>query len=55
MVGSSREATLKDIRCSVGWHTWVKRQIEDSQYVVCVRCGKDGPHGGVHVSAAGGL
>lgn len=32
---------MKDIRCAVGLHAWVLRQIEDSQYVTCRRCGKD--------------
>jgi hypothetical protein len=40
---------MKDIRCTLHWHAWVKKQIEDSQYVVCARCGKDGPHRGVRV------
>lgn len=44
---------MKDIRCAIGWHAWVMRQIEDSQYVQCRRCGKDGPHGGVSVGSPG--
>ena len=32
---------MKDIRCMVGMHQWQKKQIEDSQYVACARCGKD--------------
>jgi hypothetical protein len=34
---------MKDVRCLIGWHDWVKRQVEDSQYVECRRCGKDKP------------
>lgn len=44
---------MTSVRCRIGWHHWVKRQIEDSQYVVCARCGKDGPHGGVNVGIPG--
>lgn len=32
---------MKDVRCLIGVHHWVKRQIENSQYVTCSRCGKD--------------
>lgn len=32
---------MKDVRCIIGAHRWVKRQIEDSQYVTCRRCGRD--------------
>lgn len=32
---------MKDVRCVIGVHHWVKRQIENSQYVTCSRCGKD--------------
>lgn len=32
---------MKDVRCMIGAHHWVKRQIENSQYVTCSRCGKD--------------
>jgi len=32
---------MKDIRCLVGLHHWQKKQIEESQYVACRRCGKD--------------
>ena len=31
---------MKDIRCSLGWHKPLKRQVEDSQYYECARCGK---------------
>jgi hypothetical protein len=34
---------MKDVRCLLGWHAWVKRQVEDSQYAECKRCGKDRP------------
>ena len=34
---------MKDIRCRIGWHDYAKKQIEDSQYVECRRCGKDKP------------
>ena len=34
---------MKDIRCLVGYHDYVKKQIEDSQYLQCRRCGKDKP------------
>lgn len=32
---------MKDVRCLFGLHKWQKKQIEDSQYVTCRRCGKD--------------
>jgi hypothetical protein len=44
---------MKDIRCSLGLHKYVKKQIEDSQYWTCARCGKDGPGGGVTGPIAG--
>jgi hypothetical protein len=34
---------MKDLRCILGWHHWVRRQIEDSQYQECSRCGRDRP------------
>ena len=34
---------MKDIRCLVGYHDYVKKQIEDSQYLRCRRCGTDAP------------
>jgi hypothetical protein len=37
---------VKDLRCLLGMHTWQKKQIEDSQYLVCRRCGKDRPAAG---------
>jgi Prophage protein (DUF1660) len=43
---------MKDVRCMLGMHRWAKRQVEDSQYVLCTRCGRDrqtnaaGPMGG---------
>jgi hypothetical protein len=41
--GPDGEATMKDIRCLVGYHDYVKKQIEDSQYLRCRRCGTDDP------------
>ena len=38
---------MKDVRCLMGLHKWRKRQIEDSQYLVCARCNKEGD--AVHV------
>ena len=44
---------MKDVRCTVGWHRWQKRYVENSQYVVCTRCGRErntvpaGPLGGL--------
>ena len=32
---------MKSVRCLLGWHTWAQRQVEDSQYLRCVRCGAD--------------
>ena len=53
LVGPAKEATVKDIRCMIGLHAWVKRQVEDSQYKHCRRCDKDAPvH--VHMSPGGG-
>lgn len=34
---------MKDVRCMLGMHKWLKRQIEDSQYLLCTRCGRDRP------------
>ena len=34
-------STMKDVRCRLGWHRWVKRHAEGSQYVQCARCGKE--------------
>jgi len=36
-----RRPTVRDLRCLLGLHRWRKKQIEDSQYVTCRRCGKD--------------
>ena len=43
LVCSREEATMKDIRCLLGYHDYVKKQVEDSQYLECRRCGKDAP------------
>ena len=43
LVGPAKEATVKDIRCMIGYHDYVKKQIEDSQFLECRRCGKDAP------------
>lgn len=32
---------MKDLRCLVGMHRWLRRQVEDSQYFTCGRCGKE--------------
>ncbi len=32
---------MKDVRCALGMHKWIRRQIEDSQFLVCSRCGRD--------------
>jgi len=32
---------MKDLRCLVGFHRWQRRQVEDSQYLVCARCGRE--------------
>ena len=45
---------MKDLRCALGLHAYVKKQIEDSQYVACRRCGKDKPTH-VHQSPGGGF
>lgn len=43
---------MKDVRCVVGRHKWQRRQIEDSRYLACTRCGRErntvptGPLGG---------
>ncbi|MGH3112916.1 MAG: hypothetical protein ACRDOP_05560 [Gaiellaceae bacterium] len=29
------------MRCMLGMHKWLKRQNEDSQYLLCARCGRD--------------
>lgn len=34
---------MKDVRCMLGMHKWQRRQVEDSQYLACVRCGRDRP------------
>jgi hypothetical protein len=34
---------MRDIRCLIGYHDYVKKQIEDSQYLECRRCGRDAP------------
>lgn len=34
---------MKDVRCALGMHKWLRRQIEDSQYLLCARCGRDKP------------
>jgi hypothetical protein len=32
---------MKDWRCRLGWHRWVKQTNDDGQqYLVCARCGK---------------
>ena len=49
--GPAKEVIMKDIRCVIGWHAWVKKQIEDSQYKHCRRCDKDAP---VHVHQSPG-
>ena len=38
-----REATMKDVRCMLGWHAFQRRQVEDSQFMECRRCGQDRP------------
>jgi hypothetical protein len=38
---------MKDIRCILGWHKLLKKQVEDSQYFECARCGKPLDSGGV--------
>lgn len=45
LAGPAKETTTKDIRCTLGVHEHVNGQVEDSQYRVCSRCGKDGPGG----------
>jgi hypothetical protein len=47
---------MKDIRCLVGAHAWKKRQVEDSAYLECRRCGRqtDVPTGGV-LGIGGGM
>ena len=32
---------MKDIGCLIGYDDYAKKQIEDSQYLECRRCGKD--------------
>jgi hypothetical protein len=44
---------MTDLRCLFGLHKWQKKQIEDSQFFQCSRCGKD--HPGSHMSANPGM
>jgi hypothetical protein len=47
--GSGGRPAVKNLRCLLGMHTWQKKQIEDSQFFQCRRCGRDRP--GNHLSA----
>ena len=40
---TTKRPQMKDIRCLVGYHDYVKKQIEDSQYLECRQCGTDAP------------
>ncbi|GAB6939135.1 hypothetical protein JCM11754A_26620 [Isoptericola variabilis] len=37
---------MRDVRCVLGMHQWLRRQNEDSQYLLCARCGRDRPTDG---------
>ncbi len=47
---------MKDLRCTVGLHRWMKRHVEDSVYLQCERCGRetDAPTRGP-MGTAGGI
>jgi hypothetical protein len=34
---------MRDLRCVLGMHKYVRKQIEDSQFLECQRCGRDKP------------
>jgi hypothetical protein len=41
MARRSRRTPITDIRCRLGWHAWVKKQVEESQYLECTHCRTD--------------
>jgi hypothetical protein len=44
----------KSLRCRLGWHKWIKRNVDGGgQYLVCVRCGKE-DHGTLSTPGAMG-
>lgn len=41
MTAGGEGCDVKDLRCMLGMHKWRKRQVEDSQYLACARCGRE--------------
>jgi len=44
----------KSVRCRLGWHKWIKRNVDGGgQYLACARCGKE-DHGTLSTPGAMG-